>query len=272
MNKPLKAGCQTYTWEMLGRGWTGDTDDLLAAIAAAGYSGIEITDRMIGRYKGRPAAFAKALAAHGLTLVAYACGSDSGFTEPDALAADLAMADAAVAFAGAFPGAYVSFGSATIMTEGPREEKFDAAARFYNEAAARGAQTGVPVAVHPSSHQNTLLFTREDYEEMFARLNPETVGWVPDTGHIIRGGQDIIDTLSCYRDRIRYIHLKDVDRNGTWQMLGAAACDVAAVITAVSEAPKFNGWLVVEEESDEAGHDPAAAVARNRKTLSTFGI
>lgn len=268
----LKVGCQTYTWEMLGRAWTGSADDLLAAIAAAGYAGLEITDTMIGSYKGRPEAFRKALDTHGLTLVSYACGSDSGFTEPDALAADLTMAETAIAFAGAFPGALVSFGSATVMSDGPREQKFEAAARFYNEAAAHGARAGVCVAVHPSSHHDTLLFTREDYDALFAKLDAETVGWVPDTGHIIRGGQDILETLQHYRDRIRYLHLKDVDRDGTWQMLGTGACDVAAVIAAVSAAPRFNGWLVVEEESDEAGRNPAAAVARNRQTLSRFGV
>lgn len=272
MIKPLKAGCQTFTWEMLGSGWTGDADDLLAAIAAAGYAGIEITDRMIGPYKDRPTLFADALEKHGLALVAYACGSESGFTEPDALDADLEMASRAITFAGAFPDAHVSFGSATIMSEGPRGAKFGAAARFYNEAAERGARANVPVAVHPSSHHDTLLLTREDYDELFARLDPEAVGWVPDTGHIIRGGHDILDTLGSYRDRIRYLHLKDVDRTGDWQMLGAGTCDVAAVIALVSDAPRFNGWLVVEEESEQAGHDPATAVATNRKTLATFGI
>lgn len=272
MIKPLKAGCQTYTWEMLGNGWAGDADDLLAAIASGGYSGIEITDSMIGHYKGRPAPFASALEKHGLTLVSYACGSESGFTEPDALHADLEMATVAIEFASAFPGAHVSFGSATIMSEGARGGKFDAAARFYNGAAERGARANVPVAVHPSSHHNTLLFTRQDYDELFARLDPELVGWVPDTGHIIRGGQDILDTLRTYRDRIHYLHLKDVDKNGEWQMLGAGACDVAAVISVLNDAPNFNGWLVVEEESEEAGRDPAAAVATNRKTLATFGI
>ena len=272
MTTSLQAGCQTFTWEMLGRGWTGGADDLLDAIAAAGYAGIEITDTMIGRYEGQPAAFAEALEARGLTLVAYACGSDSGFTEPDALAADLAMAEAAIRFTAAFPGAHLSFGSATLMSEGPRDAKVEAAARFYNAAAARGARAGVPVAVHPSSHHNTLLFTRADYDALFPKLDPETVGWVPDTGHIIRGGQDIGDTLRHYRDRIRYLHLKDVDRDGTWWMLGHGACDVPAVIEAVRAAPRFNGWLVVEEESDEAGRDPAAAVARNRATLSGFGV
>ena len=85
----LKVGCQTYTWEMLGTGWTGEPDDLLAAIAGGGYAGIEITDTMIGHYADRPLAFAAALEKHRLTLVAFACGSASGFTEPTALAEDL---------------------------------------------------------------------------------------------------------------------------------------------------------------------------------------
>lgn len=272
MITPLRAGCQTFTWEMLGSGWAGDADDLLAAIGSAGYAGIEITDRMIGRYKGQPTLFAAALERYGLTLVAYACGSQSGFTEPDALDADLAMATAAIQFASAFPGAHVSFGSATLTSEGSRSAKFDVAARFYNEAARRGVRLNVPVAVHPSSHHATLLLTRQDYDELFSRLDRETVGWVPDTGHLIRGNHDILATLHAYRGRIRYLHLKDVDTRGAWQMLGAGVCDVAAVIALVSAAPNFNGWLVVEEESEQAGRDPAAAVALNRRTLATFGL
>ena len=75
----LRVGCQTYTWEMLGDRWTGSADDLLAGIADGGYAGIEITDTMIGHYADRPNAFAAALEKHGLTLVAFACGSASGW-------------------------------------------------------------------------------------------------------------------------------------------------------------------------------------------------
>ena len=46
----LKVGCQTFTWEMLGDAWRGGPDDLVAAIAGGGYTGIEITDTMIGSY------------------------------------------------------------------------------------------------------------------------------------------------------------------------------------------------------------------------------
>lgn len=268
----IRVGCQTYTWEMLGDSYRDGPDALLRMIAEAGYEGIEITDRMIGPYAGRPVEFARALKDHGLTLVAFAMGSDSGFTEPGRLAADLAAAEAAMRFVAAFPGALLSFGSATIMSPGPRAEKFAAAAAFYNAAGEAGRRAGVPTALHPSSHHDTLLFTGADYDAIFARVDESLIGWVPDTGHILRGHEDMLDVLRRYASRIRYLHLKDVDAAGTWAMLGEGVCDVPAVIETVAQAPQFNGWVVVEEESATAAADPAAAVRRNRAWLSHEGL
>ncbi len=271
MQRAIRTGCQTFTWEMLGDAWQGGPDDLLGAIAAAGYAGIEITDTMIGAYAGRPSAFGEALTARGLALVAFAIGSESGFTEPAMVEADLAAVARAITFAGAFPGALVSIGSATIMSPGERGAKFATAADFYNRAAVLGEAAGVGVAVHPSSHHDTLLFDRADYDQLFALLD-DRVGWVPDTGHMLRGHPDMLDTLRRYQARIRYLHLKDVDASGQWAMLGAGVCDTPHVVEIVRSAPRFNGWLVLEEESDEAARDPAAAVRRNRETMSAFGF
>jgi sugar phosphate isomerase/epimerase len=268
----LRLACQTFTWEMLGDAYRDGPDALLRMIAEAGYEGIEITDRMIGHYAGRPAAFAEALAAHGLTLVAFAVGSASGFTEPAMLESDLAMAEQAIGFAAHFPGALVSFGSATIMSPGAREDKFAAASGFYNAAGRLGQKAGVGVALHPSSHHNTLLFNRADYDRIFALTDPALIGWVPDTGHILRGHEDMLAALRRYVDRIRYLHLKDVDADGTWAMLGQGVCDIAAVIETIAPAPHFNGWLVIEEESAEAAADPAAAIARNHQRMCRFGL
>lgn len=267
----LKFGCQTFTWEMLGPAWTGGPDDLVAAIAEGGYAGIEITDTMIGDYADRPADFARRLEDAGLTLASFAFGSDSGFTEPGAVAADLETARRWIDFAARFPGALVSMGSATVVSTGDRSDKFAVAAEVYNRAAEIGRTAGVDVAVHPSSHHNTLLFERADYDRIFALMEPQ-VGWVPDTGHILRGGQDIAETLAAHRDRIRYVHLKDVDAAGVWTMLGSGVCDVPAVLESVRQAPHFNGWIVVEEESEVAGADPAAAVRKNRQTMRDLGI
>ena len=269
--KDLKVGCQTFTWEMLGDRFTGGPDDLLKAIADGGYSGIEITDAMIGRYADRPSEFAAALKSSGLTLVSFAFGSKSGFTLKEEIGADLEAAQRWIDFAAAFPGALVSIGSATVVSDSPRNDKFAIAAEIYNRAGELGRKAGVQVAVHPSSHHKTLLFDLADYDTIFALLDPDLVGWVPDTGHILRGHKDMADTLRTYRDRIRYIHLKDVDANGTWAMLGKGVCDTPDVIEIAGTAPSFNGWLVLEEESDTAAADPAGAVKTNRQTMRSYG-
>ena len=258
--------CQTFTWEMLGAAWTGGPDDLVDAIAAAGYEGLEITDTMIGRYADDPEAFARRLDEAGLALAAFAYGSDGGFSEPDQAEADYAACRKWSDFAARFPGAVLSMGSATAMSEGARADKISLAADIYNRSAKIARAAGVDLALHPSSHENTLLFDKADYDRIFALLD-DAVGWVPDTGHILRGGQDIDATLGDFAHRIRYVHLKDVTADGDWAMLGAGVCDVPAILAAADAAPRFNGWIVVEEESDEAGKDPAEAVRRNFETM-----
>ncbi|TRC93326.1 sugar phosphate isomerase/epimerase [Mesorhizobium sp. WSM4303] len=269
--KDLKVGCQTFTWEMLGDRFTGGPADLLKAIGDGGYAGIEITDTMIGHYGNRPAEFAAALKAAGLTLVSFAFGSKGGFTLQDQIGTDLETAKRWIDFAAAFPGALVSMGSATVVSDGPRADKFAIAAEVYNKAGDLGRKAGVQVAVHPSSHHNTLLFDRADYDRIFGLIDASLVGWVPDTGHILRGHQDMADTLTTYRDRIRYVHLKDVDAGGSWAMLGKGVCDTGKVIEIASAAPNFNGWLVLEEESETAAADPAGAVKTNRQTMRGYG-
>lgn len=267
----LQVGCQTFTWEMLGAGWTGGPTDLVRAIANGGYAGIEITDTMIGSYGKRAPEFADLLNGAGLSLVSFAFGSTSGFTTRNQIDADLETTKRWVDFAAHFPNALVSMGSATIVSEGIRDSMFEIAAEVYNRASEIGEAAGVTVAVHPSSHHGTLLLSRADYDGIFALLEP-SVGWVPDTGHILRGGQDVVETMTVHSDRIRYVHLKDVDAEGNWAMLGNGVCDTALVIAAAQSARHFNGWLVLEEESDFAASDPATAVRINREKLQSMGI
>jgi inosose dehydratase len=180
-----------------------------------------------------------------LTQVAFACSSSSGFTEPEAVGNDLHVGRA-LEFLSAFPGALLSLGSATVMASGDLVQKFETAASFYNAAGLRGARASVQVAFHPSSHHNTLLRTPAEYDRIIALTDPALVGWVPDTGHIIRGGHNMLDTLLLYRDRIRYLDLKDVDAAGTWTMLGAGACNTlesgkaAAIKCKPSRAPSVS--------------------------------
>jgi sugar phosphate isomerase/epimerase len=204
----------------------------------------------------------------GLTLVAFAWASPSGFTVPDAAQSDVELAKGWLAFVSQFPGAVLSLGSATSTVSGPRQPQFDCAARIYDVVGRSGDAMGVRVAFHPSSHEGSILTTAQHYEAMMGATDPGMVGWVPDTGHILKGGMDVCGTLCRHRDRIAYVHLKDAGSDGSWKLMGEGDVGIPEVVAFLEDELSFSGWLVAEEEAPEAGEDPAGAVLRNRRYLA----
>ena len=267
----MKIGCQTYTWEMRGDDWTGRVDDILDAVSAVGYDGIEITNQMIREYADRPAEFARALEARGLALAGFAYAKPSGFTDAGAWTDDLRGAEQALRFLASFPGTVLGLGGASSPDRQNSDAKLAQAAKFYNEIGRRGHREGTPVAFHPHSHHGSLLESRDEYDRIMELTDPDLIGWNPDTGHIVRGGQDLLDTIRRYAHRIRHVHLKDADAANHWQPLGKGICAIPALLDFLKDELGYNGWLVGEEESAEAWSDPAAAIAWNRRYLESLG-
>ena len=267
----LRVGCQTYTWEMRGDKWSGCVDDILNAVAEAGYEGVEITNTMIREYADRPVDFAKALKARGLSLAAFAYASPAGFTDPAARATELAGAERALRFVAVFPGAPLCLGGASSPDRSQLDHKIGLAADFYNEVGRRGREAGVNVAFHPHSHHGSILESRAEYERIMTLTDPAVVRWNPDTGHIVRGGQDLLDTSRRYRSRIRHVHLKDADARNRWQALGKGICGVGPVLALLEKEIGYSGWIVGEEESADAWSDPIGAIGWNRKYLKSLG-
>ena len=79
--------------------------------------------------------------------------------------------------------------------------------------------------------------------------------------------------------RITHLHLKDVDARREWVGLGQGVCDFPAVFKLLEGARKasappsagYDGWVVAEEESEEARKDGAAAIGENREYLHSIG-
>jgi sugar phosphate isomerase/epimerase len=264
----MRIGCQTYTWEMLGDAWTGAPDDILDAAAQAGYAGVEFSNVMIGDYGDRPDDFARALAQRGLSCAAFAYAT-AGFTDAGLYEADLAGAQRALRFAARF-GAVLGLGGPSSPDRADYDAKLAQACRFYAEVARRGHDLGVTVAVHPHSHHTSLVLSGAEYDRLLGATEASGLMFNPDTGHILRGGQDALACLKKHRDRIVHVHTKDVDAHGRWQPMGDGLTDIAGILRWLSDIG-YPGWLVVEEESDGARENPAAAVAANRAYLKTLG-
>ena len=266
----IRVACQTYTWEMLGPAWRGRVTDILDWVAAAGYAGIEITNGMIREFADRPEGFAAELQARNLELAAFAYSSGSGFTRPERWDEDLAGGRRALEYLRAFPNPRLALGGASHPERTEARAKLDQAIRFYNEVARIGADAGVAVNVHPHSHHGSLLETAEEYKYLLERLDPRHVSLGPDTGHIVRGGQDLLTCLQTCLPRITHLHVKDVTAKRAWVGLGEGVCDFPAAM-ALLDADQYEGWVVAEEESDSARRDAITAIRHNRAYLRTIG-
>jgi sugar phosphate isomerase/epimerase len=255
---------------MLGPDWRGRVTDLLDWIAAAGYAGIEITSRIIGEFAERPEDFGRELARRGLALAAFAYVSDSGFTDPAAWDVELDGARRAIAFLERFPEPILGLGGASSPSPARAREKLDHAIRFYNHVGALAARAGVTVRLHPNSHHGSLVQTAGEYAYLLDRIDPAHVKFGPDTGHIIRGGQDVLQCLRIHLHRIVQVHFKDVDAAGNWVGLGEGVCNFPAVL-ALLENAGYAGWVIAEEESEAARRDGVTAITRNRAYLRSLG-
>ena len=265
----IQVACQTYTWEMLGTEWKGQVTDILDWIAGAGYAGIEITNSMIGEFYDHPQKFADELARRDLKLAAFAYAT-TGFTDPDRWHEDIAGARRAIEFVRHFPEPRLGLGGAAHPSTEDAQAKLDQAIRFYNEVGRQGADVGVSVNVHPHSHHGSLLESVEAYAYLMDHLDARYVSFGPDTGHIVRGGQDLMACLQTYISRITHLHLKDATASGEWVALGEGICDFPAVL-ALLESVDYEGWIVAEEESSEARQDGLAAIRKNRTYLHAIG-
>ena len=264
----MKLGCQTYTWEMMLAERPTSLWAMFDAAAAAGYDGVEFTTVTGAEWLREPARVQEELEQRGLALAAVAAVRQ-GFTIPAELADDLAVVEPVVALLRHFPGAVLALGGAAHAETANWRPHLDAAIRFYHEAGALAVEAGIPCAVHPHSHYGSLLETPEQYDYLFERL-PASVGWCPDTGHILRGGQELFACLARYAPRITYLHLKDVDAGGVWQPLGQGVVDLPALIGWL-RARGFEGWLVAEEESALARENPITAITGNLRVLRAMG-
>jgi inosose dehydratase len=144
--------------------------------------------------------------------------------------------------------------------------------------AEHSAARGVIAALHP--HMGTMVETGEETERV---VTGSRIGLCIDTGHLAVAGADPVALTVAYADRVRHVHLKDVDpslahqvttgdlafgdavKAGVFRPLGAGGIDIAALIDAL-ESTGYQGWYVLEQDvmldGEPAGAGPLSDVRR----------
>jgi inosose dehydratase len=154
-------------------------------------------------------------------------------------------------------------------------------------ASALRDELGMRVVVH--HHAGTFIETPDEIDRLLAGTDADLVGLLLDTGHCLYGGGDPLAVYERHAARVRYVHLKDADRNklarvrdsditmqaawrdGVFCALGDGAADFPALAEAM-RGESYAGWLVVEQDvvPDDDGAldpDPFEAAVRSRAFL-----
>jgi inosose dehydratase len=166
-------------------------------------------------------------------------------------------------------------------------EMFDRAAERLLRAADLVTSRGLDVALHP--HAATHIESEEEIEQLLDRA--PGLGLCIDTGHTVVGGGDPLVLARRHVDRIRHLHLKDVD-GGVLARLQAGEVDMdeawpqgifcefgAGVVPleeflALPEVRALDVWAVIEQDRVAVTIDDMptvrAADERNRSRVEAW--
>jgi inosose dehydratase len=235
----------------------GDTLATLGEVAAAGYDGVELFDGNLAEFAPDTAPLQASLDEHGLSLIGVYSGANLVFGE--ILDEELWRIRRACEWASGLGAEHLVVGGGAQRVEPPTEEDYDRLAAGLDEVARIADGHGLVASFHP--HMSTIAESPEQIERVFTRSQ---IHFCPDTGHLQLGGGDPVELVRAYRDRIAYVHIKDVDEAGGFVPLGEGVLDVAGVIGAL-RADDFQGWLTVETDGWEG--DPSAGARTSRAHL-----
>ena len=151
-------------------------------------------------------------------------------------------------------------------------------ARLLETLAREARELGHLLAFH--GHVGTYIETPDELDRLMAASDPDLVGCCLDVGHYLLGGGDPVAALRRYGERVRHLHLKDVDPDVAARMrsgeldgfleglrarvfteVGAGALDVPGVLGALAERD-YRGWIVVEQDTSWRPPSESAAISR----------
>ena len=250
---PFKFGSEVYTWFMSGNGQThqGRLGHMIEIISKAGFSGIQPIFTWMGDLVD-PDLLEGKLKEQGIELAALALALD--WNNPEETEREREVADHAIRVLERFPGAVLN----TVQIPSGRHDivqRQQNLIHIVNAVSKRAADKGVPCSYHPNSPHSSIIRTEEDYKIVLESLDSAVTGWTPDVGHIINGGMDPLTKMKEYQSLINHVHFKDWNGNPEFTLMGKGKVDLLGVTQWLNDI-NYSGWIICEDEGEEALEDP----------------
>ncbi|MGY1663855.1 sugar phosphate isomerase/epimerase family protein [Geodermatophilus sp. SYSU D00705] len=229
----------------------GSIETAVHDISSVGYEGVEVFDGNLLPYADRPEVLTELLGSTGVELVSVYTGAN--FVYADVLPDEMHRIRSACELARTFGASRLVVGGGARRAAGTTDEDYRRLAKGLDSVVDLAAEHGLEASYHP--HLGTIV---ESPAELDRLMEQTRIGFCPDTAHLAAGGGDPAAQIRQYADRLRHVHLKDLDR-ATLQFLplGHGDLDFPDIVRAVREAD-YDSWLVVELDAYD-GHPREAA-------------
>jgi inosose dehydratase len=234
----------------------GDTLATLGEIADAGYEGVELFDGNLAEFADDLAVLRDGLEECGVALVGVYSGANLVFD--DILGEELWRVRRACGWAADLGAKHLVIGGGAQRSEPATGADYDRLAAGLDQVAAIAEGQGLVASFHP--HLSTIVESPEQIQRVFERT---PIRFCPDTGHLQAGGGDPVELVRTYRDRIEYVHIKDLAADGGFVPLGQGVLDVGGVLRALEDTG-FDGWVTVETDGWEGDPGEGARASRAR--------
>jgi len=233
--------------------WDGNDDQAIKDVSETGFRGIQLRSPILKQYGDRPKELRELLEKYKLEMVALSSGDVR--SEPATVTEQVELHSRNARFVHEVGGHYLQLtGPPRPKNRQPAADDYKAAGRILTEVAKRSADLGVPVGYH--NHMNTLSEGPEELDWVMDAADPRYVKLELDIAHYKQGGGDPAKAVRKYRDRLLFLHIKDVERTPPAEgrdakhsyrflELGRGTVDIPAVFAALKEI-QFRGWAVVE--------------------------
>jgi inosose dehydratase len=248
----IKLAFEKNTWQMPGEQYKGKLEHIMEIAARAGYKGIEPEASFL-KHLSDPIKMKEVLQQYGLELAMF-CYVEN-WLHTNETNEERQKADTWLEFMQHFPNTIF------LLVQMPGNDRANLQLRqqnllsCVNAIAQRAFDKGVGCSYHPNSPAGSVFRTEEDYTILLNGLNPDVIGYTPDVGHIAKGGMDPLAIIKQYRALVNGVHYKDMFADGQWAQMGEGAIDFTSITKYLTETD-YNGWIIVEDESDKAITDP----------------
>ena len=252
--------------------WNGNDRQAIEDIASLGFHGIQLRANVIKEFAS-PAELRGLLEKHQPKMVALSSGGVR--IDPAVEAEEIAKHTANAKFVHDVGGLYLQ-----VTDERPKDRAVTAAdysrlGRLITEIGKRTADLGISLGYH--NHMGSLGERPEEVDQILQAADPRYAKLELDVAHYLQGGGDPARAIERYRDRLLFLHIKDVEslpnaantkRPYRFVELGRGRVDLPAIFDALHKV-NFRGWAIVELDAvPDKDRTPKESAAISKKYLA----